>query len=79
MSAITGMDDNTAQCVCDHIASACDQFAEAVSNMHEEQPPGYHDVCEALTTLYKLRAEIGFFGGKVVADLTEPVESGAAE
>jgi hypothetical protein len=71
VSAIAGMNDDTAKCVADHLAIVSDQLAEAVAFMSEERPPGYDSVLLAFGTLFKLRAELGFTGGMVVADLVE--------
>jgi hypothetical protein len=69
MSALHGMDEDTSRCVCDHLAIVSDYLGEALAHMNEERPPGYDSVQLAFGTLYKLRAEIGFTGGMVVADL----------
>jgi hypothetical protein len=75
MSAIHGMNDDTAKCVCDHLAIISDQLAEALAFMGAESPPGYDSVQMAFGTLFKLRAELGFTGGMVVADLSEESEA----
>lgn len=77
MTAINGMNDDTAKCVCDHLAVISDQLGEALAFMSEESPPGYDSVQMAFGTLFKLRAELGFTGGKVVADLSEDEEESA--
>ena len=77
--ALQGMDADTSQCVCDHLAIACDQLAETVAYMHEARSVGIDGAHEALKTLYKLRAEIGFMGGMVNADLADDARAEAAQ
>lgn len=78
VTKLNGMDTDTSRCVCDHLAIACDLLAEYVASNQEERPPGFDSVSEAMGALYKLRAEIGFFGGQVVSDLVEPVAESEA-
>lgn len=73
MSTIDGMTNDTAKCVADHLAIACDQLAEAVAFMSENQP-GRDSTLLAFKTLFQLRAELGFTGGMVVADLESEAE-----
>lgn len=73
------MEADTSQCVCDHLAIACDQLAESLVYLRELHPGSAAEgVEQGLLTLYKLRAELGFLGGQVVSDLVEE-ESEAAE
>ena len=71
MSSLDGMTDATSKCVADHLAIACDQLGEAVAWMYDRgaREPSFDNVMAAVTTLTKLRAELGFTGGMVVADL----------
>lgn len=56
-------------CVFDHLAIACDQLGEAIATEHGRGGDGDpHQLLEALTTLWRLRWEMGFTGGEVVAD-----------
>jgi hypothetical protein len=58
MILLQGTDANASQCVADHLAIACDQLAEVLAFEEYGVEPDHDSIRAALTTLFKLRAEM---------------------
>jgi hypothetical protein len=73
-----GMDNVTAQVVCDYLAVACDHLAQQLA-MHPDLGAELDGSRNALTALYTLRGELGFNAGEVAASVGIPEQAEAAE
>jgi hypothetical protein len=56
------------RCVYDHLAIACDQIGAGIAERHGQGDEEHFYLLQALTTLWRLRWEMGFSAGEVVAD-----------
>jgi hypothetical protein len=61
-------------CIRDHLVTATDQLGESIAWMHQrgQADPCFDNVLDAFTTLWLLRAELGFVASKSASDAEQP-------
>ena len=66
----------TEACIRDHLQTATDQLGEAIAWMHQrgQTEPAFDNVMDGFTTLWILRAELGFVSTSPRRDVDEKPE-----